>query len=151
MDLGRRSWFLILLSVAYLGIGYGAFTQGLARPPIFIHEIFPAWARLAIYVIGAAFGLAGAFMRNHAKLEIYGFVGLCIPVAIRTVSYFIGSIEAIFDPPDRYYLLTQGPSGFFTYGLIVVIIMVVASWPEPHPELISVKSKYIKLEQEGDS
>jgi hypothetical protein len=149
MDLGRRSWFLILFSLAYLGIGYGSYIQTLGRQPLFIHELFPAWVRGAIWVLGACLAFYGAFMRSYPKWETAGFVGLCVPMAIRVVSYIMGALYAVEAPQEfRYTLVTLGLTGFFTFGVVLIAIMLVASWPEPHPVFLRKPPKKKKADNQ---
>lgn len=139
--LGRRSWFLILFSCAYMGIGYGSYIQPvpLGRDPIFLHEMIPGWARAAIWIVGALMGFVGAFFRRHSMLEVWGFVGIILPMGIQSVSFGLGILSASYDVKDRHVLLITGATGFFVYTLILAAIMIVASWPEPQAPILEVE------------
>jgi hypothetical protein len=141
MDLGRRSWFMILFSILYLGVAYGAYLQIINRPPLFIHEMLPPWVRAGMWLFGATLGFTGALLRNFPRLEQYGFAGLCIPVAIRVVSYGIGMIFSIFNIQNHDSFI-NGFTGFVTFGVFMAAILLVASWPEPHPEALRKALKY---------
>lgn len=132
--IGRRGGFLLLFGIAWVAIGLAIQPPPPSRTVLFPHELIPWPARLVIWLAGAVPAIICSPMRKPGK-DRWGFILLCIPVAIRAVSYFIGVIEGLFIP-EYQSLVGIGFAGGVVYSVVLGAIMLVAGWPEPRPEII---------------
>lgn len=129
LRLGRRGSFLLICGFIWIFTGLAAIQEIQRSGPRFLHEMIPNWAKLILWFTCGGIAIVHAFRRKRGK-DALGFAALCIPVAWRVVSYFIGVIywamSSTFDPRLAF-------SGLFVWLAVLAAVMVVASWPEPSP------------------
>jgi MFS family permease len=127
--LGRRGACLIVLGLAFIGVGINALLSG---PPdthhvgrYLLHNYLPFWVEALLWA-GAGLAAVHASGKHGTGRDGYGFAALIVPLALRIVSY-LGSFLA--------YLV--GLSGWGGGGVSAVVwtglmalILIIAGWPE---------------------
>lgn len=129
--LGRRGGFLLICGVMWILTAISLPTaDNFQRDVQFPHEELPLYLREILWLGAAVVAIFCAFRREPGQ-DKWGFILLCIPAAQRCVSYFTGLVESLIWP-DRYgQLFWPGLTSGIIYLLVVSVIMLIASWPEP--------------------
>jgi hypothetical protein len=129
---GYRGMVLLLFGTIYIFIGLAVIGADDYRPEL-IHTHLPTFVRVLIWDIP---GLVAVGVAIDDKMQAWGFGLLFIPPAERAVSFLVAAVTV----PTW-----QRVPGLLIYLLLVVVIAVMAAWPDAidveHSVLDQVEAK----------
>lgn len=141
-QLGRRGVCLLLVGVAWIGIGVGIE----AEPPIredgvlIIHELMPQWLRAALW---ATTGAAAVWTGVRARLgrdDTIGFVAIMIMPLERTLSFFVSwamyGVTALLGrwfPDVEPIGYDRGWYSACVWLIVVLLLQIISGWRNPPP------------------
>ena len=123
--IGHRAAFLLMFGLIFAAIGAGIVLAPQPPQPWLYHTHLPTVARVTLWV---GCGL-GAVAVSRTRWQWLGFAFLAFPPAERFLSYAIGTAADLFvsGPPLFGPYLT----GVLVWLLLLTVIRLVASWPDP--------------------
>jgi hypothetical protein len=119
--IGYRGLCLAIFGVIFVLIGLAVLGEPGTRPDL-IHTRLPALLRVCIWSIPGLFAIVAA---THPRLQSWGYGILFFPPAERCVSFFIAWL-----PTGEGWSWSR-LTGALIYLLLMILVVVIASWPEP--------------------
>lgn len=126
---GRRGSILTILGAIWIGTGLSI----IVTPPSEVYSLLSGWewARgLAWIATGCA---ALWFARKPQGEDAWGFTALYLMPAYRVIAYAAGMVNYFIEPEIGAGGSARAIVQVFTWLTIMVLIAVMAGWPEPEP------------------
>ena len=125
-QLGFRSRILILCGMIWILLGFSVLDEPIRGVP---YELVPDHLRAGLWVATGATALASGW-RPPGYQDALGWVALYTVPALTTVSYTISWVDSLVDGIggpgySRGWVLAV------TYGVMVGVVYICASWPDP--------------------
>lgn len=142
--LGYRGVVLLLFGLVYICIGLAVLGESDYRPDL-IHTRLPEWVRVAIWCVP---GIVAVIAALDHKAQSWGFGLLFFPAAERCISFTLAWLptdSSIVPGNFNGSRLT----GALLYLLLMAIIVVIASWPDPAETQTKI-NKRVKEQDRGD-